>query len=791
MDLNNMITYDLRIKFDPLVFALKRKADASLVDKLRTDLASVMTTLGAQTTQLDMMKRMVDGGGGASTGSSDGKSEGTGGGTAILMEMAASIGTISTELKALREQRASDAAHIEELQRSTGLGGGHDGYSISDQLTDRISALEANIASVLKKVSRELSRNSSAASLTPITADVSVDSPVASPPANVSKGYDYGSEIRKLADRLESLVAEVVPVGSLAREALELAKSATKSAEAASLRANNAETAASQALSSAHSVSGNGLDTAALAAAAAAASAHNGDKSSVDLSALSAQISSLHARLEQLSKKQAEDGINAKSLSDAEKASRSNDLSALRDELMNAMKLQADQFSTRLSETAAAVRSSAASNAGSPASSIGSPSHISSPRPTGVSGGATLDSLASRIDIVTARVASTETGLATTAKALVGLKNNVEALATHQVLVGSTDSSNIGTTTSTSIEQGGHGRSISTTNNNTHGASHRSSSTSSGIAGMDEGQFKQWAEAVTSSIAILSGIDESVQTSGGDVTTQGNTSTSSSIAMTRLLERAASLSASARPSATQADVKTVHSTLEGIEERLRLLSSTDSKTSSSSSSSSITELEVKVASIKELKADRDDIDIKLASITSSLASLQDRVEGVLLQMAELAKVRLANGGQTGETGSPTHKDRAALSGRPLLRDLKCLSCDQPLAHGLPPEAGGQGPRDVMIPHLPISKAWMFSQTGGSALMPQAQGHGLGIGGGHGQGHGQGSMILNSRSSSPQSLGGGGSAFTMLPNGHVIQRSVTAIGSQRATSSGGVTLPALI
>jgi hypothetical protein len=788
MDLNNMITYDLRIKFDPLVFALKRKADASLVDKLRTDLASVMTTLGAQTTQLDMMKRMVDGGGGgASTGSSDGKTEGNGGGTAILMEMAASIGTISTELKALREQRASDAAHIEELQRSTGLGGGHDGYSISDQLTDRISALEANIASVLKKVSRELSRNSSAASLTPITADVSVDSPVASPPANVTKGYDYGSEIRKLADRLESLVAEVVPVGSLAREALELAKSATKSAEAASLRANNAETAASQALSSAHSVSGNGLDTAALAAAAAAASAHNGDKSSVDLSALSAQISSLHARLEQLSKKQAEDGINAKSLSDAEKASRSNDLSALRDELMNAMKSQADQFSTRLSETAAAVRSSAASNAASPASSIGSPSHISSPRPTGVSGGATLDSLASRIDIVTARVASTETGLATTAKALVGLKNNVEALATHQVLVGSTDSSNIGTTTS-SIEQGGHGRSISTTNNNTHGAGHRSSSTSSGIAGMDEGQFKQWAEAVTSSIAILSGIDESVQINGGDVTTQGSTtSTSSSSTMTRLLERAASLSASARPSATQADVKTVHSTLEGIEERLRLLSSTDTKTSSSSSSS-ITELEVKVASIKELKADRDDIDIKLASITSSLASLQDRVEGVLLQMAELAKVRLANGGQTGETGSPTHKDRAALSGRPLLRDLKCLSCDQPLAHGLPPEAGGQGPRDVMIPHLPISKAWMFSQTGGSALMPQAQGHGLGIGGGHG--HGQGSLILNSRSSSPQSLGGGGSAFTMLPNGHVIQRSVTAIGSQRATSSGGVTLPAL-
>jgi hypothetical protein len=88
--------------------------------------------------------------------------------------------------------------------------------------------------------------------------------------------------------------------------------------------------------------------------------------------------------------------------------------------------------------------------------------------------------------------------------------------------------------------------------------------------------------------------------------------------------------------------------------------------------------------------------------------------------------------------------------------------------------------------LPISKAWMFSQTGGAALMPQ------GVGGGGGGG----SMSMQTRAPSPgQSVGGGGggaglggSAFTMLPNGHVIQRTATAIGSQRGGNS--VTLPAL-
>ncbi len=776
-----MITYDLRIKFDPLVFALKRKADASLVDKLRSDLSSVMTTLGAQTTQLDMMKRMVDGGASSSSTSGDGSSGGGGGGgggnSALLMEMAASIGSLSTELKALREQRASDAAHIEELQRSTGIGGGLDGYSISDQLTDRISALEANIASVLKKVSRELSRNSSATPLTPTVTDTTVDSPVASPPLNVTKGYDYGSEIRKLADRLESLVAEVVPVGSLAREALELAKSATRSAEAATQRANSAESAANQALSSSHtSSSSSGSDSAALAAA------HSGDKGSADFAALSAQISSLHARLELLSKKQAEDA-SVLARNEAEKASRSNDLAALREELMNAMKSQADQFSIKLSEAVSAARSAgagAAAAATSPASTIGSPSsHLSSPRAHGSSSGATLESLASRIDIVTARVASTETGLATTAKALVGLKNNVEALATHQVLVAASEggvSASAAVSSSSPDSKGHGGRSTSTSS--THHAS------AYGVAGMDEAQFKQWAEAVTTSIATLSGVEES----SGQSDSHG-----SSISMTRLLERATSFSTHVRPSASQSDVKNVHSVVESLEERIKVLSEANTSTGGKGAHEGISaaELERNLSAIRDLKADRADVDAKISEISSSMALLQEKVEGVLSQMAELAKMKA---GSHSEANSPTHKDRGALSGKPLLRDLKCLSCDQPLAHGLPPEAGGQGPRDVMIPHLPISKSWMFSQTGGAAIMPQ----GLGGGGGGG------SSLMQTRAPSPgQSLGGGGggggtgtgggggmSAFTMLPNGHVIQRSGTAIGSQRGSSSGVVTLPAL-
>jgi len=346
------------------------------------------------------------------------------------------------------------------------------------------------------------------------------------------------------------------------------------------------------------------------------------------------------------------------------------------------------------------------------------------------------------------------------------LKNNVEALATHQVLAASSD--------------GGSSSSAGASSSGDHKGAGRSTSSSSsyGVGGMDEAQFKKWAEAVTVSIAILSGVEES---GGGDAHSGGSQS------MTRLLERAASLSSSARPSATQSDVKSVHSAVENLDERVKLLSlaidvnASGGKTVQDAVSAA--DLERSLSAIRDLKADRADVDARLSEISSSMAQLQDKVDGVLLQMAELAKSRA---GSSSEAGSPTHKDRGALSGKPLLRDLKCLSCDQPLAHGLPPEAGGQGPRDVMIPHLPISKAWMFSQTGGAALMPQ------GVGGGGG------SMSMQTRAPSPgQSVGGGvgggggglgGSAFTMLPNGHVIQRTATAIGSQRGSNS--VTLPAL-
>jgi hypothetical protein len=231
--------------------------------------------------------------------------------------------------------------------------------------------------------------------------------------------------------------------------------------------------------------------------------------------------------------------------------------------------------------------------------------------------------------------------------------------------------------------------------------------------------------------------------------------------------------------------------VESLEERIKVLSEANTSNGGKGVHDGVSaaELERSLSAIRDLKADRADVDAKLSEISSSMALLQEKVEGVSSQMAELAKMKA---GSHSEANSPTHKDRGALSGKPLLRDLKCLSCDQPLAHGLPPEAGGQGPRDVMIPHLPISKAWMFSQTGGAAIMPQGLG---GVGGGGG------SSLMQTRAPSPgQSLGGGGggggtggggiSAFTMLPNGHVIQRSATAIGSQRGSSSGVVTLPAL-
>ena len=84
-DLNNMITYDLRIKFDPLVFALRRKADASAVERLKADLAGALSALGAQSTQLDLIKRMMGAGapdagaGGGGSGAEGGEGAGSNG----------------------------------------------------------------------------------------------------------------------------------------------------------------------------------------------------------------------------------------------------------------------------------------------------------------------------------------------------------------------------------------------------------------------------------------------------------------------------------------------------------------------------------------------------------------------------------------------------------------------------------------------------------------------------------------------------------------------------------------
>ena len=96
---------------------------------------------------------------------------------------------------------------------------------------------------------------------------------------------------------------------------------------------------------------------------------------------------------------------------------------------------------------------------------------------------------------------------------------------------------------------------------------------------------------------------------------------------------------------------------------------------------------------------------------------------------------------------------ALFSRRPLLRDLKCLSCDQPLTHGLPPEAGAHVPTNVM-PSLPLSKAWMFAQTGGGAFLPPPASAG---------------GAASARAPSPPGLpavmnGHGSGAFSVLPNG---------------------------
>ena len=776
-----MITYDLRIKFDPLVFALRRKADASAVERLKADLAGALSALGAQSTQLDLIKRMMGAGapgagaGGSGSGAEGGEGAGStgasGGGGAVLMDLAAQVGSLSAEVRALRDQRAHDAAHIGELQRVTGAGGGADGYSVSDQLTDRVAALEANISSILKKVSRELTRGAGGSSpnllLAGAAGDGDANDAAQAPQGKVAKGFDYGADIRKLGERLEKLVSDIVPVGALAKEAMALAEAASKSAATATQRAEHAEVAA-QAI------------TASIAAAGSAPGSVNGGGGGVgsgpDSSVLAAQLAALNGRLEALTRKQADEAAAIAARSESERSKQAEELAALKSELASSLRAQGEQLSAKIAEASAGATantvgpSSRSAMPMSPGSVGGSGPSITSPRQ-----GATLESLTSRIDIVTARIAAAETGLATTAKALVNLKNNVETIATHHAISGSSvGSSNDGMVVRPSPdniylpmgESGvrgsnlGAGRGLEASKDepasklpsaaasaavhiDAEGAKHRkggsalsASANTTMPPSIDLSLFSSWAGSVTSVLSTISGLDV-LPLSGNE--------------LPHLVERAVLLAAQARPVALQKELKEVASVVEEITTRQQRPSSETASSSAFDFEAEFGALLSKVSSLEQVKADQVSVDERVADVQASLASLLQRVDSFSLQIQSQLHEHSASPGDVAfhSAGgpSPPHKDRGALTGRPLLRDLKCLSCDQPLSHGLAPEAGGAGPSNVLVPHLPVSKAWMFSQTGGGAILPAAQ--------------------QPVRSASPPHHGSG--AFTMLPNGHVLQR----------------------
>lgn len=1018
VDLNKIITYDLSIRFEPLLLALRSKADQNEVQQLQKLVAS-------QAAQLDMVKSMLDSGAGSGANDDGSPSAGGGGGSmAAVMNLAA-------EVASMKEERAKDAARIEMLEKQladgahaapgspTGMkraasfrhgsaganGKDADGAAAKDgmdieTLNLRITSLEDELHNVLAQISYELGKAKPAAvspTATSPAAPAAAAPGQASPPAAaaapstvppaatetsptssrgpsppllrarsfqaaqenlaaqgvssprldeaaalVSKGaspaavvqtsaiaaaaaavadagpklelqglfggFDFGADIRAVAEKLQGIVAQFAPTAAIAEEAKRIAdeanarlseisayhdariqdlekatglpvggnpaiprpgsgvngagiQGATGSAGAsgssptASLATSALASAASprQGASGTAGVNGSNGDGGATGSTSEAALSPTGLRADLDFlrAQFDALVGSNPAFAAAVASVQPGDGVTSAAFGGAAgggtgagspgKAgangtspsaagasgsstggpvlARQGSFSSLTgDALVEALKQEVLQINSKLvmmakkqaDDTAAMWRgleggdaalarelqaikadmggggygggynaggggggasSTPVKGGAGSSSSSSSPSHpppaasAATPRP---GAGGNTDDLARRLGQLEGGMIGVNAAVSKAAGEVAGLRANLETL-----------SKTVESRTGLGSGLGGGSQAGAAPNSGRKGdnGANGSNSSASGGGNIDEKALYSFAESITATLLVMSGLADDGATISKQLQGKG---------LSTIASRAAEAAATARQSATVQQVRSINNSFSNYEVRIKMLEDRPiaEPPAPPPEPVDLSPLNSAVDDLRGAKADRGELDGRLAVLQEALTSVTRRVNDYMKQLqAVLAARPSTSAGGRGDPQAQTQSgpggERGALVKQQLLRDFKCLSCDQPL-HNVTSDRGDYAANNQFSQHVHMNKGYAFNQTTGGAggagrsASPASHARTARPPSAH-EFEGRRSSPDRNLMARPGTSAGYPSNYSVLPNGQVIARPVPVMG----------------
>jgi hypothetical protein len=535
---------------------------------------------------------------------------------------------------------------------------------------------------------------------------------------------DWGSEIRSLGDRLQALVAQLVPTN-------ETANSARSAAEAALLQARNAEAA----LASINA----GFDRkiadleARLLASMSGLKPTADNSAAVDSAALRAEIASLRERVDALLAAPRETVVveapaPAPALAPVEGEDPA--VAALRAEL-NAVSARVSQVTKKQADDTSSLRA------------------------TDTDVNTRLKDLAGALDALKRDVAAQARAPAPAAAPVIVSDNaGISAELTKLAMRATKSEGDIDGLLKDNARLADLIAQLESSLKAAHAAQPSASS------GVDSAQYNAWIFAATAALQSLYGADAS----GAD---------GASESLASVTAKMRELAAAGKIAATQFEVRGVQTSVRGhdsriaeLEGRLKTLADMAAEALSNSKASSggvsaadLDALKQTIAELQESKVDKTDLHERLGSLQAALAAVTKRVNEWIRKLSEaLAK--------QGLSASPTKEgtDRAAGTHKQLLKGFNCLSCDQPL-RGLPTDRGDAVPQPAMTQSSSTSKAFLYSH--GPATHQQMDA----------------TMAATTTehfaATAASSSSGTGAGFMALSNGHVIQRPATAARKSKA------------
>lgn len=795
VNLNNLISYDFKINFDPLLVALAQKADTSSVTALSN--------------QIEILKQLMGSGGGGGGGGEGGN------GNNVVLELMNQITALSTEVNTLRKERQQDTARIEALEKimqgggsssfqnnnHTGINDNTGSHTLSNadstditNLADRVTALEDEISHVLAQVSSELAKaspqvvmerleqqekqnsnntgssssnnagnstnanttassfsssntpstvastteNNNGATVSSTTASVNhtvnnnnstvstvnstvsaasasnelhvqVSSPTpeerilsrprtpiggsrthsasnggnGTPSANSTGIYgseSYAIEIRQIGERLQALVAQVVPTAEIAAEAKILAENANK------------RSAAIEGVMQHHEARLQALEKSTGVSPPSGASVPMTLSSSSGSEDLSAVIAALRNDMNKLRNQVDSYGGSGSGHHGSTKGGENSTIEHLQNQI--------NAINDSLRKLGHQPESGGKSSGSSSSSSVTVDSNLHKLEKV-------FEQLTERVNGIDGSIGNVKADVSKLDTDLTALRGVVDTLLTDQ----QTMKNKLDATADTNV-------------------------------------LTSWAEATTIALTILSGNAEDV--------TGAKASLGSDLNLLTLANRSNILSNTARPSGSRQDLRFVSNTVSDLEIRLKTLEDKpEIILPVIPPPVDLTPVSSAITSLQDNKVEKGDLDSRLLELNDALAGITKRINDYAKQLKSLNRPSTSEG--------KSMNDHAALSGKPLLRDLKCLSCDQPL-QGLATDRGDYNPHNMLQSHVLPSKAYMFNMT-----MTQQQNT-----------NGNGGQLRTASPSRPQSqanimgtLNGTSPSgpFNALPNGVVLNRAI--------------------